>query len=185
MTNPINPYGDFDEDGMPRSRGKFADSSGAYSSGMPYSDPYPQQQPNMGQGYQDPSQHNFHNGYSNPYQSGYPNQQAPAYSAGFGGPNPHQGYGVVGSPVSDKSKIAAALLAFFLGTLGVHNFYLGHNSRGAIQLALTVFGWITAIFLVGFFLIIGVSIWAFIEFILILVGSGSYAYDANGRRLQS
>lgn len=100
-------------------------------------------------------------------------------------PNPHQGYGVAGSPVSDKSKIAAALLAFFLGTLGVHNFYLGHNSRGAIQLALTVFGWITAIFLVGFFLIIGVSIWAFIEFILILVGSGSYAYDANGRRLQS
>ena len=68
MTNPTNPYGDFDEDGMPRSRGKFADSSGAYSSGMPYSDPYPQQQPNMGQGYQDPSQHNFHNGYSNPYQ---------------------------------------------------------------------------------------------------------------------
>ena len=185
MTNPTNPYGDFDEDGMPRSKGKFANSSGAYSSGMPYSDPYPSQQPNMGQGYQDPSQHNFHNGYSNPYQSGYPNQQAPAYSAGFGGPNPHQGYGVAGSPVSDKSKIAAALLAFFLGTLGVHNFYLGHNSRGAIQLALTVFGWITAIFLVGFFLIIGVSIWAFIEFILILVGSGSYAYDANGRRLQS
>lgn len=112
MTNPTNPYGDFDEDGMPRSKGKFANSSGAYSSGMPYSDPYPPQQPNVGQGYQDPSQHNFHNGYSNPYQSGYPNQQAPAYSAGFGGPNPHQGYGVAGSPVSDKSKIAAALLGY-------------------------------------------------------------------------
>ncbi len=158
MTNPTNPYGDFDKDGMPRSRGKFADSSGAYSSGMPYADPF---------------------------QSGYPNQHAPAYSAGFGGPNPHGAYGSAGAPVSDKSKIAAALLAFFMGTLGVHNFYLGNNTRGAIQLALTIVGWITAIFLVGFLLIIGVSVWAFIEFIMILVGSGSYAYDANGRRLQS
>lgn len=185
MTSPTNPYGDFDEDGMPRSTGKFANSSDTYSSGTPYSNPYPTQQPNVGQSYQDPNQHNFHDGYSNPYQSGFPNQQAPAYSAGFGGPNPHQAYGSAGAPTSDKSKIAAALLAFFLGTLGVHNFYLGHTSRGAIQLALTIVGWITAILLVGFFLVIGVSIWAFVEFILILVGSGSYAYDANGRRLQS
>lgn len=86
--------------------------------------------------------------------------------------------------MSDKSKIAAALLAFFLGTLGVHNFYLGYTGRAITQLSLTIVGWITSLLLIGIFFIIGVSIWAFIEFILILVGSGSYAYDVSGRRLQ-
>ena len=28
---------------------------------------------------------------------------------------------------SEKNKIAAALLAFFLGGLGIHNFYLGYK----------------------------------------------------------
>ena len=33
-------------------------------------------------------------------------------------------------PTGGKSKMVAALLAFFLGALGVHQFYLGHGGRG-------------------------------------------------------
>ncbi|MBF0930144.1 MAG: TM2 domain-containing protein, partial [Actinomyces graevenitzii] len=35
-----------------------------------------------------------------------------------------------------KNKIVAAVLAFFFGTFGVHNFYLGYTKRGAYQLGL-------------------------------------------------
>lgn len=56
-----------------------------------------------------------------------------------------------------KSKIAAALLAFFLGGLGVHKFYLGQIGLGILYL---VFCWtfIPAII-------------AFIEFIILLTMS--------------
>ncbi|UMQ40734.1 TM2 domain-containing protein [Chryseobacterium sp. Y16C] len=33
-----------------------------------------------------------------------------------------------------KSKFTTALLAFFLGGLGIHRFYLGQNSRGILYL---------------------------------------------------
>ena len=36
-----------------------------------------------------------------------------------------------------KSKIAAGLLAIFLGGLGIHKFYLGYAGIGALYLALT------------------------------------------------
>jgi TM2 domain-containing membrane protein YozV len=38
----------------------------------------------------------------------------------------------------NKSKIAAVLLAFFLGGLGLHKFYLGRNKAGILYL---VFFW--------------------------------------------
>lgn len=74
-----------------------------------------------------------------------------------------------------KSTAAAALLAFFLGGLGIHNFYLGYTGKGIAQLLLTIFGW--PLFFIGP-LISG--IWAFVEFILILIGSYP---DRWGRRL--
>lgn len=37
-----------------------------------------------------------------------------------------------------KNKLAAALLAFFLGTLGVHRFYLGQITYGFLYL---LFSW--------------------------------------------
>lgn len=65
-----------------------------------------------------------------------------------------------------KSKIVAALLAFFLGGLGIHKFYLGCNSAGIIMLVVFLFGFI----LLGIpSLIIGVI--AFIEFIMYLIKS--------------
>ncbi|MGH6891918.1 MAG: TM2 domain-containing protein [Dongiaceae bacterium] len=42
-----------------------------------------------------------------------------------------------------KSGLVAYLLWTFLGSLGVHNFYLGRPGLGALQMAGTVFVWCT------------------------------------------
>lgn len=41
---------------------------------------------------------------------------------------------------SGKSKIIAAVLAFFLGGFGVHKFYLGINKVGIIYLLVSILG---------------------------------------------
>lgn len=46
---------------------------------------------------------------------------------------------------SPKNKIAAGLLAIFLGTLGIHKFYLGYTSAGVIMLLVTLLGWVVLI----------------------------------------
>jgi len=86
-----------------------------------------------------------------------------------------------------KSKVVAALLAFFLGGLGIHSFYMGQNKKGFIQLGLSVVGIVLFIAgiagfvsgtgvafpttaLIGYLLLIGVGIWAFVDFIRILTG---------------
>ena len=79
-----------------------------------------------------------------------------------------------------KSHAAAALLAFFLGSLGVHNFYLGYTSRGVIQLVIWLLSLLTVVVVIGFLGFMVVGIWAFIEFLLILFRSGSYGYDSRG-----
>lgn len=74
-----------------------------------------------------------------------------------------------------KSKGTAALLAFFLGGLGVHRFYLGHNGIGVAQLLLLLGGFLTC----GI-TSIAAGLWAFIDFILILTGS---VKDSQGNPL--
>ncbi|WP_255549084.1 TM2 domain-containing protein [Corynebacterium sp. TAE3-ERU30] len=111
-------------------------------------------------------------------------QQVPAQQ--YGQQVPAQQYGMAGNypqtmaPVQQKSKILAAVLAFFLGTFGVHNFYLGRNGRGAAQLVCTIFGYLGLLLIIGAFVLIAVGIWAFVEFIMILAGMGGYDRDANG-----
>ncbi|MFU0570669.1 TM2 domain-containing protein [Gardnerella vaginalis] len=80
--------------------------------------------------------------------------------------------------VSKRSKMVAALLAFFFGFLGVHNFYLGKNGRGFAQLLITVVSFGTLTFVSG--------IWAFIEFIMILCSKpgSEYHQDGDGAELQ-
>ena len=39
-----------------------------------------------------------------------------------------------------KSHVVAGLLAIFLGTFGVHKFYLGYNQSAFVMLAVTVLG---------------------------------------------
>ena len=63
--------------------------------------------------------------------------------------------GAPGAATGQKSRIAAALLAFFLGGFGVHKFYLGRVGQGLLYLCWT---FIPAII-------------AFIEFIIYLCTS--------------
>jgi TM2 domain-containing membrane protein YozV len=73
---------------------------------------------------------------------------------------------VVPSVGEEKSRIMAAVLAFFLGSFGVHKFYMGKKSAGIIMLVVFLLGWIA----LGIpSLIIGLI--AFIEFIIYLVKS--------------
>ena len=63
-----------------------------------------------------------------------------------------------------KDKTTAILLAFFLGGIGVHNFYLGENKKGLLRLLTCWFG-------------LG-AILALIDFIKML--TGSYVYNPDG-----
>jgi hypothetical protein len=56
--------------------------------------------------------------------------------------------------VSPKSRLIATLLCAFLGTIGVHRFYVGKVGTG-----------IAMIFTMG-----GFGIWTLIDFIMILIG---------------
>lgn len=64
--------------------------------------------------------------------------------------------------VSPKGRLAATLLSFFLGVLGIDRFYLGNIGMGVAKLLL---GWATA------------GIWPLIDFIIIVAGS---AHDGQG-----
>jgi TM2 domain-containing membrane protein YozV len=83
-------------------------------------------------------------------------------------------------PVIDtsKSKLAAALLAFFLGGLGIHRFYLGYTGIGITQLVLGLAGWITC----GATTLVAI-VWALVDFLLIIFGSLNK--DAAGNPLRN
>ena len=72
---------------------------------------------------------------------------------------------------SDKSRTVAALLAFFLGGFGIHNFYLGNVLKGVGQLVLTLLMPLVVP-------IIACYIWVLVDFIMILVGKSK---DGNGK----
>ncbi|MFA5271925.1 MAG: TM2 domain-containing protein [Candidatus Omnitrophota bacterium] len=57
--------------------------------------------------------------------------------------------------ISSKSRLAALLLCFFLGGLGIHRFYVGKVGTGILM-----------IFTLG-----GLGIWVLIDLILIVIGS--------------
>ena len=54
-----------------------------------------------------------------------------------------------------ESKLTAILLCFFLGSLGIHRFYLGYTLIGVIQLL--TFG--------------GLLIWVIVDLIRLIIGS--------------
>jgi len=66
-----------------------------------------------------------------------------------------------------KNIFVAYLLWFCFGMIGAHRFYLGENKSGIIMLVLTILGFLTAIFLVGYFILLGVGIWMLVDAFLI------------------
>lgn len=58
------------------------------------------------------------------------------------------------APAPDaKSKLVAGLLAIFLGTFGVHNFYLGYTGKAVTQLVLSIVGILLCCVVVGVFIV--------------------------------
>jgi TM2 domain-containing membrane protein YozV len=112
---------------------------------QPGYDPYGQQQPGYGQ------------------QPGYPSQPGYGPQPGFAADPNLDKYG---RPLSDKSKIVAALLQFFLGSLGIGRFYTGHVGIAIAQLLTCG----------------GCGIWALIDAIMFLASEQT---DAQGRVLRS
>ena len=49
-------------------------------------------------------------------------------------------YSQTAQPPQSKSKVAAGLLAIFLGGLGIHKFYLGYTTQGIILLLVSLLG---------------------------------------------
>lgn len=113
---------------------------------------------------------------------GQPQQQ-------YGQPQPQYGqmqaYNQYQQPVAaPKNKIVAALLFFFLGELGIGNFYLGQNNLGITKLVLFLIGIFTFIFIIGAVILGALWIWKMVEFVMVLTGGGGYDRDANGVPLQ-
>lgn len=107
-------------------------------------------------------------------QTGYAEQayQGQGYQ---GQPYPAQGYPASYPAYYDpmaKSQLAAGLLGIFLGSLGIHRFYLGYVGIGILQIFVTI-----VTFGIG-------GLWGFIEGIMILAGAQSFRVDATGRPLR-
>lgn len=104
--------------------------------------------------------------------------QAPGYAPA---PGYASGLGYAPDQASvPKSRVAAGVMGILFGSLGVHNFYLGHYGKAAAQLAIT---------LLGSFILIGPFIsgaWGLIEGVLILATkdpNSSFSKDAKGNPL--
>lgn len=76
------------------------------------------------------------------------------------------------NPAECKSKLTAGLLAIFLGSLGIHNFYLGNTGKAVAQLLISLLG---SCVVVG---PMASGIWALIEGIMIF--TGKINTDAKG-----
>lgn len=89
-------------------------------------------------------------------------------------PTPRTAYTPMGTSmgVSSKSKVAAILLAFFLGSFGVHRFYLGHTNSGVTMLVLTLIGTILGSCLIVPLILLFVTwVWAIVDIINIATGA--------------
>lgn len=93
--------------------------------------------------------------------------------------------------ISPKSRLAATLLAWFLGAFGAHRFYIGKIGTAIVMLLLGLVGiaglsttWLFWwLFVPNIFIIalIAVGIWAFVDFIFAVTG---HMKDKEGKLIQ-
>ncbi len=103
------------------------------------------------------------------YQPGYYQQPQAQYSKPL--------YNVPPAGYVQKSRIAAGLLAILFGVFGVHNYYLGFNSRATIQLVVSLAGGLLTCGIAT----AAMAIWGLVEGVLILsANSPKRMYDGNG-----
>ena len=121
--------------------------------------------PNYNQNQQNNYNQNQQNNYNQQYNNNGYNQQG----------NYNQQYNNNGYNGQPKSKIAAGILGILLGSLGVHNFYLGYTGKAIAQLLISLFSCGT--------LAVVSAIWGLVEGIMIL--TGSINTDANGNPLSN
>lgn len=88
-----------------------------------------------------------------------------------------QTFGELNVVVSQKERLVAFLLCFFLGVFGAHRFYAGRTLSAVNILVLNIIGWFTSFLGVGLVLIGIASFWVFIDFIIIIIGKFK---DKNG-----
>lgn len=152
-------------------------NGGAQSSELVVSDPAGAYA--AGGAYQAGPQAGSYNGAYGPAQgTPYGPPQGTPYGPAQGAPYAAPGAGAYGAPPfnpQSKSKVAVLLFAIFLGSLGIHNFYLGHTGKAVAQLLITLltFGWGGVV----------TGPWALIEGILAITaqpGSHPWGVDAQG-----
>ena len=117
----------------------------------------------------------FETSYQQPSRTTQSYQQPPSYQQPQYQQSPVQVYQqpLIVQPVfmnPAKSRVAYILLGFFLGFLGIHNFYAGYGGKGATQLLLNLFLFWT------FIVPLGVAIWILIEICTV-------DHDAYGNRM--
>ena len=84
-------------------------------------------------------------------------------------------------PDPPKSAVAAGLLQRFFGWFGLDRFYVGSMGIAFTQLALGILGIATVFVIVGFFILVPLSIWTFIDAILMFSGN---VKDKEGRKIR-
>ena len=108
---------------------------------QPQPEPQPVQYAQYNYNFNPPPQPDPNTYQQPPYaqQNGY---QPPNYTAQSYQPQPLQQPKYTTPPVGyqQKSRLAAGILAVVFGVFGVHNFYMGFNTRGTLQLILALAG---------------------------------------------
>jgi TM2 domain-containing membrane protein YozV len=82
-----------------------------------------------------------------------------------------QGTAVPAAGISPKSRLATTLLAWFLGYFGAHRFYIGKTGTAIVMLVLGIVGIPLCFVFVGIPIVIGVSVWSLVDFIISVTGN--------------
>ncbi len=158
--------------------GDYAGSDGQPQYGQPQYNDQSQQYNQAQPQYNDQSQYGAQPQYNAQPQYGQYSQSAPQYNQASSYSNYGSNNYSSNTYRSSRNKIAAGLLAIFLGALGVHNFYLGFKGKAIAQLLISILSFGLLAFVSG--------IWAFIEGICILCSQpgSKWHKDADGAELQ-